>query len=376
MGALPRHASRADREDGAARRRTRGETRRPVGGFDVRTSDFDYDLPREMIAQYPSERRDESRLLVLRKDGGPFEHRRFRDVLEYLRPDDCLVINESRVIPARLVGRKAETGGKVEVLLLEPSADGLWRALVRPGARVADGTTVVFSEDFRAVVESTLEGGKREVRLLAEDDPLEAVDRVGKVPLPPYIDREAEAIDSERYQTVYARVPGAVAAPTAGLHFTEELLERAVSSGVRVARVILHVGLGTFRPVSSDDPEEHAMDEERYELPVEAADAINGARRAGGRIVAVGTTAVRVLESTADEGGVLRPGSGSTDLFIRPPYRFRAVDALVTNFHLPKSTLLMLVSALAGRERVLEAYREAVATGYRFYSYGDAMLII
>ncbi len=342
----------------------------------MRTSDFDYELPRELIAQYPSERRDESRLLVLRRDRDEFEHRRFRDILEYLRPEDCLVLNESRVIPARLIGRKALTGGRVEVFLLEPGTDDTWTALVRPGARVADGATIVFSENLSAVVESTLDEGKRKVRLLAEGDPLEELSAVGRVPLPPYIDREPEPVDVERYQTVYARVPGAVAAPTAGLHFTEKLLERAEDEGVRTARVILHVGLGTFRPVASDDPEEHHMDEERYELPEGAAAEINEARAAGGRIVAVGTTAVRVLESTADEGGEVRAGSGSTGLFIRPPYEFRAVDALVTNFHLPKSTLLMLVSALAGREKVLAAYREAVEAGYRFYSYGDAMLII
>ena len=342
----------------------------------MRTSDFDYELPRERIAQYPADRRDESRLLVLRKDGGEFEHRRFHDVLSYLRPEDCLVLNESRVIPARLIGTKENTGGRVEVFLLEPASNGLWRALVRPGARVADGTTVVFGDGLRAVVEMTLEEGKREVRLLAEGDPLEAVERVGRIPLPPYIDREPEAIDAERYQTVYARVPGAVAAPTAGLHFTEDLLRKATSEGVHVARAILHVGLGTFRPVSSDDPKDHVMDEERYELTPAAAAAINEARAAGGRIIAIGTTAVRVLESTADESGIVHAGAGSTRLFIRPPYAFRAVDALVTNFHLPKSTLLMLVSALAGRERILAAYREAVAEGYRFYSYGDAMLII
>lgn len=342
----------------------------------MKTSDFDYELPRDRIAQYPSDRRDESRLLVLRRDGGDVEHRLFRDILSYLRSNDCLVINESRVIPARLIGRKKDTGGRVEVFLLEPGADGGWSALVRPGARVADGTTIVFDDALSAVVESTLEGGKRAVRLVAEGDPMEAVSRVGRVPLPPYIDRDPEPIDAVRYQTVYARVPGAVAAPTAGLHFTEELLRSAQTKGVKIARVTLHVGLGTFRPVDVDDPERHEMDEERYEVDDAAARSINAARSAGGRIVAVGTTSVRVLESTADERGVVHPGGGSTRLFIRPPYTFRAVDALVTNFHLPRSTLLMLVSALAGREEVLAAYREAVELGYRFYSYGDAMLIL
>jgi S-adenosylmethionine:tRNA ribosyltransferase-isomerase len=341
----------------------------------VRTSDYDYELPRDRIAQYPTKRRDESRLLVLKADG-PLEHRHFSDILTYLEPDDCLVLNESRVIPARLIGRKRETGGRVEVFLLEPASDGRWRALVRPGARVADGTSVVFDEGLEAIVETTLPGGAREVSLRAEGDPFDTVERVGKVPLPPYIDREAEPLDAERYQTVYARVPGAVAAPTAGLHFTEELLDGARSKNVHVARVLLHVGVGTFRPVTSEDPERHEMDSERYELSDEAARAINEARRSGGRIVAVGTTSVRVLESTADESGVVHAGSGTTRLFIKPPYRFRSVDALVTNFHLPRSTLLMLVSALAGRERVLDAYREAVREGYRFYSYGDAMLIL
>jgi S-adenosylmethionine:tRNA ribosyltransferase-isomerase len=342
----------------------------------VKTSDFDYELPRELIAQHPAERRDASRLLVLHREGGAVEHRRFTDVLSFLKAGDLLVLNESRVIPARLLGRKRGTGGRAEVFLLRRLSPGRWEALVRPGARVRPGAVVEFGEGLSAHVVRDLPAGAREVELQAETDPDALVERVGTVPLPPYIEREPGEVDRERYQTVYAAVPGAVAAPTAGLHFTEELLGRAAEAGVGAARVVLHVGLGTFRPVTAEEPGEHEMEEERYAVSAEAAAAINAARAAGGRVVAVGTTSVRVLETVADAEGRVAPGEGATRLFIREPHRFRCTDALITNFHLPKSTLLMLVSAFAGREAVLAAYREAVRERYRFYSYGDAMLIV
>jgi S-adenosylmethionine:tRNA ribosyltransferase-isomerase len=344
----------------------------------VKTSDFDYELPKELIAQVPAERRDESRLLVVPRRGGSVEHRRFRDVLEYLRAGDLLVLNESRVIPARLLGAKRGGGGRVEVFLLRELGPGRWQTLVRPGARIHQGAVLEFGEggELTARIVGVLPAGKREVEFHADGDLAATLERLGRVPLPPYIDREPDERDRERYQTVYATVPGAVAAPTAGLHFTEALLERAAAQGVGIARVVLHVGLGTFRPVVAEEPAEHEMEEERYDVSPEAADAINRARAAGGRIVAVGTTSVRVLESVADAAGRMRAGAGATSLFVRPPHEFRCADALITNFHLPRSTLLMLVSAFAGRENVLAAYREAVRERYRFYSYGDAMLIL
>lgn len=365
----------------------------------MRTSDFDYELPKELIAQYPAERRDESRLLVLGRADGSTEHRVFRDVIEHVRPNDVLVLNESAVIPARFIGRKRGSGGRVEMFLLRELSQGVWEALVRPGARIRDGAVLEFGgargdgvggagvggvapaegTSLTARVGRTLDDGKREVRLGVEGQDGDALPRaleeLGRVPLPPYIDREPVAVDRERYQTVYARVPGAVAAPTAGLHFTDELMGRVEAAGGRFARIVLHVGLGTFRPVAAEDPSEHRMEEERFSVSDEAAGRINEARERGGRIVAVGTTSVRVLETIADETGRVEPRDGATRLFISPPHRFRAVDALITNFHLPRSTLLMLVSAFAGRERVLAAYCEAVRERYRFYSYGDAMLI-
>ncbi len=348
------------------------------GGGGGRVSDYDYELPEGRIARYPAERRDESRLLVVPPDGGPFRHLRFNRVGELLRPGDVLVVNESRVRPARLLGHKP-TGAAAEVLLLRPVEDGdpgTWTALVRPGSKLKPGRTVVVADDLRIQILDSAEGGGRIVRLDTPLDPDEALERYGRMPLPPYIDREAEALDRERYQTVYARAPGSVAAPTAGLHFTESLLERLEESGVRRASVTLHVGMGTFRPVEADDPAAHEMHAERYEVGEEAAATIEEARAAGGRVWAVGTTAVRTLESVADAEGRVRAGRGSTELFIRPPYRFRVVDCLLTNFHLPRSTLLMLVAALAGYERTMAAYAEAVAEGYRFYSYGDAMAVV
>ena len=342
----------------------------------MKTSDFDYELPREFIAQYPAVRRDESRLLVVRRDGGALEHRLFRDVGEYLEPGDVLVVNESEVIPARLLGRRSG-GGRAEMFLLRDLADHRWEVLVRPGARIREGAELSFGDgQLMARVEEVLPDGKRVVSLSAPGDVAAAAERLGAVPLPPYIDREPEPADSRRYQTVYARVPGAVAAPTAGLHFTEELLAELGAAGVATARLTLHVGIGTFRPVAVEDPADHRMENERFDVPVAAADEINEARDAGGKVIAVGTTSVRTLESVAGEDGHVEAGSGSTDLFIRPPCRFKCVDVLLTNFHLPKSTLLMLVSAFAGRERVLDAYAEAVRERYRFYSYGDAMLLL
>lgn len=330
------------------------------------TRDFDYELPEERIAQEPAPR-GESRLLVLDAEG-PERHRRVRDLPALLRPGDLLVLNDTRVIPARLHGRRGE--GRMEVLLVEKLDEREWEALVRPGRRARPGTVIVFEDSTPSISAEVVD--KREDRYhLRFSEPVEPhLDRLGHVPLPPYIHRPDEAADRERYQTVFARTPGAIAAPTAGLHISEELLEEIAADGIGIARVTLHVGIGTFKPVSAERVEDHRMDRERYEVSEETAEAIRRTRESGGRIVAVGTTVVRTLESCGGEAG-----SGSTDLFITPGFRFRVVDVLLTNFHLPRSTLLMLVSAFAGRERVLAAYEEAVREGYRFYSYGDAMLL-
>jgi S-adenosylmethionine:tRNA ribosyltransferase-isomerase len=347
-----------------------------AGGGGQRTSDYDFVLPEEQIAQQPAPRRDESRLLVVRRETGALEHRRFGDLVDLLSPGDVLVVNETRVFPARLLGRRPG-GGEAEVLLLHPAdGEGEWVALVRPGAKLKPGRTITIAEDLSVDVLDVLPGGERRVRLNTTVPLDEALDRHGHVPLPPYVRRPATATDLERYQTVYARERGSVAAPTAGLHFTPEVLERVAARGVSTARLVLHVGVGTFRPVESDDPAEHPMHREWYSVSPEAATQINSARAAGGSLWAVGTTSVRTLETVADEHGIVHPGSGWTDIFIRPPYRFRAVDRLITNFHLPRSTLLMLVAALAGYETTMRAYEEAVGEGYRFYSYGDAMVVV
>jgi S-adenosylmethionine:tRNA ribosyltransferase-isomerase len=343
----------------------------------VLTSDFDYDLPASSIAQEPAPR-GESRLLVLDRTG-PERHARVRDLPRLLRPGDLLVLNDTRVIPARLYGRSAG-GGKMEILLIEPLAEREWDALVKPGRRARPGARFEIGEGLLAEVIDKREDGRYRLRF---SEPVEPhLERLGHIPLPPYIHRPDTPEDRERYQTVYARRPGAVAAPTAGLHFTSELLREIAEAGVEIARVTLHVGIGTFKPVSAERIAEHRMERERYEIGEETAEAIRRARAAGRRIVAVGTTVVRTLEGAAVAGGgEVRAGSGATDLFIYPDspdspgFRFQVVDALLTNFHLPRSTLLMLVSAFAGRERVLAAYEEAIREGYRFYSYGDAMLL-
>jgi S-adenosylmethionine:tRNA ribosyltransferase-isomerase len=356
----------------------------------VRTADFHYDLPPELIAQEPAPRRDAARLLVLHRGDGRLEHRRFPDLLEYLRPGDVLVLNDSRVIPARLRGFKPASGGEVEVLLCEEAASNEWWVMLRPGRRVRPGTRLEFRAarpGVTARLTATVRAKNTEglYRLAFEGAKVRTVlDDFGEVPLPPYITRNGapRPEDRERYQTVYARPPGSVAAPTAGLHFTPELLDQVRARGVAVHFVTLHVGLGTFAPVKAARIEDHPMHEEVFELPGPTAAAVNAARAKGRRVLAVGTTCVRVLESVATPDGRVAPGRGRTRLFIYPPYRFRAVDVLLTNFHLPESTLLMLVSAFAapgetrGRELVLRAYAEAVRERYRFFSYGDAMLLL
>ncbi len=343
--------------------------------FLLRVSEFDYELPPERIASYPAECRDESRLLVLRRETGELSHHVFSDIEALLRPGDVLALNDTRVIPARLLGH-APTGARVEVLLLEPTdRDRFWRAIGRPGRRLRPGATINFGDGRLGVrVISIEDEGVRIVELDHEGELLSILEEVGVPPLPPYIDREAEELDRERYQTVYAREPGAVAAPTAGLHFTDALLERLESRGVRIGHITLHVGLGTFRPVKVDRVEDHSMHSEYFSVSQEFADLANNREE---RLVAVGTTVTRTLETVADDEGIIHPASGRTDLFIYPGYRFRAVEAMVTNFHLPRSTLIMMVAAFAGgRERILGAYQEALDRGYRFYSYGDAMMIV
>lgn len=341
-----------------------------------RTSDYDFHLPESSIAQTPAKRRDESRLLVVDRETGELRHRVFSDVVELFEPGDALVVNETRVFPARLRAERPG-GGAAEVLLLHPVGDDeeRWAALVRPGAKLKPGRLLRVGDAMEVEVEEVLPDGARVVRLRTPLPLQEALERYGEVPLPPYVKREATEADRERYQTVYATERGSVAAPTAGLHFTPELLAALERGGVQIVRLTLHVGVGTFRPVETENPEEHPMHRERYSVSEEAAAAINRLRSAGGAIWAVGTTTVRTLETVAEPEGWVRAGEGWTDIFIRPPYRFRAVDRLITNFHLPRSTLLMLVAAFGGYETVMRAYEEAVREGYRFYSYGDAMVL-
>lgn len=341
----------------------------------MNVSDFDFHLPEELIAQTPLEPRDSSRLLVLQRGAPALEHCRFHDLPAYLRPGDALVLNDTRVMPARLIGERMGSGGKVEVLLLRRLGKDRWETLVKPGRKARPGQVLIFgSGRLEATVQDATEAGGRIVEFRYDGVFEHVLDELGRMPLPPYI--TAELVDPNRYQTVYARHWGSAAAPTAGLHFTPALLERIRGMGVQVVYLTLHVGLGTFRPVAVEQVEEHRMHAEYYEVTPAAAALLNGVRRAGGRIIPVGTTALRTLESVTTPEGEVQPGSGWTDIFIYPGYRFRAAAGLVTNFHLPRSTLMMLVSALAGRDRIMHAYAEAVRWRYRFFSFGDAMLIL
>lgn len=337
--------------------------------------EFDFNLPQELIAQDPLEDRAGSRLLVLDKETGEVEHRMFRDILSFLHPGDCLVINDTKVIPARLMGNKVGTEAGIEVLLLKRRENDVWETLVKPGKKARVGAEISFGGGLlTGKVIGVEEEGNRLIQFSYEGIFEEILDQLGQMPLPPYITHELK--DKNRYQTVYAKHEGSAAAPTAGLHFTTELLEQIERAGVLIAHVTLHVGLGTFRPVKVDNILEHHMHSEFYRIEPEEADKINAAKAGGGKVIAVGTTSCRTLESAADESGLLKSGSGWTDIFIYPGYRFKILDALITNFHLPKSTLIMLVSALAGRENVLHAYEEAVQEKYRFFSFGDAMLVV
>ena len=340
----------------------------------MKTSDFYYDLPPELIAQTPLEKRDESRLLCLDKATGEWSHHHFYELPDFLRAGDCLILNNSRVLPARLLGRRLPGGGACEVLLLQDKGDKVWECLVRPGKHLREGARVSFGDgELTAEIAEVLPDGNRLVRFDYNGIFREVLERLGKRPLPPYIKEELQ--DQERYQTVYSKVNGSAAAPTAGLHFTPELLERIAAKGVGVGYVTLHVGLGTFRPVKEDDIEQHDMHSEYCTIPQETADLINRTKANGGRVICVGTTSCRTIESWAGEDGTMTATGGWTNIYIYPGYRFKVMDALVTNFHLPESTLIMLVSALAGREHVLAAYEEAVRERYRFFSFGDAMFI-
>ena len=340
----------------------------------MKTSDFNFELPEELIAQTPLERRDSSRLLTLDKNTGAVGHHHFYDLPDFLRPGDCLVLNDSRVLPARLIGHRP-TGGTCEVLLLVDRGEVCWECLVRPGKKLRTGAQIIFGQgQLTATIERELEDGKRLVQFHYQGIFLEILEELGKMPLPPYIKAELE--NQERYQTVYSKVVGSAAAPTAGLHFTPELLDNIQEMGVKVCYVTLHVGLGTFRPVKAEDIRDHEMHSEFCMISQETADIINETKRNGGRVICVGTTSCRTIESFAAEDGTMTQRSGWTNIFIYPGYRFKVLDALVTNFHLPQSTLIMLVSALAGHEHVLNAYQEAVKEKYRFFSFGDAMLIL
>ncbi len=337
--------------------------------------DFDYTLPEELIAQTPLKDRDKSRLLVYDRKTKEIQHRIFSDIVEYIRPEDCLVLNNTRVLPARLLGKKSGTGGSVEMVLLKDLGDNQWEVLVNPGRRVKEGCIVEFGDGLlKAHVIKRTEEGNRLVQFEYQGIWQEVLDTVGIMPLPPYIHATLE--DKERYQTVYSKINGSAAAPTAGLHFTKELLETIAQKGTEIAYLTLHVGLGTFRPVKEETVQDHKMHTEYYAVDEETAEKINARRRAGGRIIAVGTTSCRVLETVTTSDGIVHAGEGETGIFIYPGYTFKAVDALITNFHLPKSTLLMLISAFAGREEVLRFYEEAIAEKYRFFSFGDACLLL
>ena len=340
----------------------------------MKVSDFNYELPEKLIAQHPYDKRDEARLMVLDKTNKKIEHKVFKDIIDFLEPGDCLVINNTKVIPARLYGKK-DTGANVEFLLLKRIEGDTWEAMVRPGNKLKPGAKVSFGEGIlKAEIEEVLEGGNRKVKFEYKGIFNEILDQIGLMPLPPYI-TEATRDDNKKYQTVYARHDGSAAAPTAGLHFTEELLEKIKEKGVEVANVTLHVGIGTFRPVKVENVEEHEMHSEHYYIKQEDADKINKTKKKGKRIIAVGTTSCRVLESVADKDGMMREVEGDTNIFIYPGYKFKCIDSLITNFHLPESTLIMLVSTLAGKDFIMEAYNEAVKQEYKFFSFGDAMII-
>ena len=339
----------------------------------MKVTDFDYDLPKELIAQTPIEKRDESRLMVLDRSKETIEHRKFKDIVEYLKPGDVLVRNNTKVIPARLYGRK-ETGAHVEFLLLNNIEGDIWECIVRPGNKLHVGAKVIFGDGLlKAEVLETMEGGTRKVKFSYDGIFNEILDKIGLMPLPPYIHEALK--DNDRYQTVYAKYEGSAAAPTAGLHFTEELLQELQNMGVEIANVTLHVGIGTFRPVKEENVEEHKMHTEHFYIKKEDAEKINNAKKEGRRVIAVGTTSCRVLETIADENGFVKETEEDTGIFIYPGYKFKCLDGLITNFHLPQSTLLMLVSALAGKDYIMRAYKEAVKEKYRFFSFGDAMFI-
>ena len=341
----------------------------------MKTSDFFYELPEKLIAQDPLEDRTASRLLVLDRKEDKLEHKIFSDVIDYLSPGDCLVINNTRVIPARLIGEKEGTGGKVEILLLKRLKNDIWETLVKPGKKLRPGARVIFGDGrLKAEIMEIAEEGNRLVKFYYEGIFEEILDSLGEMPLPPYITHKLE--DKEMYQTVYAKFNGSAAAPTAGLHFTNELLEEIRQKGIKIASVTLHVGLGTFRPVKVEDVNNHHMHTEWYEVNKEAAEIINETKKNGGRVICVGTTSCRTIESVADENGMMSAKTGETDIFIYPGYKFKVMDGLITNFHLPESTLVMLVSAFAGKERVLSAYETAVKEKYRFFSFGDAMILL
>ena len=340
----------------------------------MKTSDFNFDLPQELIAQDPLEDRSSSRLMVLNKESGEITHRIFHDITEYLQPGDCLVINDTKVIPARLIGTKEDTGAHIEILLLKRKENDIWETLVKPGKKCRPGARVVFGNgELKAEIVDVLEDGNRLVHFEYEGIFEEVLDRLGQMPLPPYITHQLK--DKNRYQTVYAKYEGSAAAPTAGLHFTPELLQQIQDMGVSIARVTLHVGLGTFRPVKVEDVTRHVMHTEEIHVTEEAAERINATKAAGGRVICVGTTSCRTIESAADEHGIVHAMQGDTGIFIYPGYSFKVLDGLITNFHLPESTLLMLVSALAGKDHIMAAYEEAVRERYRFFSFGDAMFI-
>lgn len=340
----------------------------------MKVSDFNYELPEELIAQFPIEKRDESRLMVLDREKKTIEHKIFKDILDYLKPGDCLVRNNTKVIPARLYGRKEDTGAKVEFLLLKQLEKDVWEVMCRPGRKIHVGTRVVFGEGIlKGEVLEVLDGGNRKVYFEYQGIFNEVLEKIGLMPLPPYIHETLK--ENDRYQTVYAKYEGSAAAPTAGLHFTEELLEKIKEKGVEIANVTLHVGIGTFRPVKVENIEEHDMHSEHFYIKKEDVDKINKARDNGGRIIAVGTTSCRVLESISDDTGHVKEVEKDTNIFIYPGYKFKCIDGLITNFHLPESTLIMLVSALAGKEYIMKAYKEAVREKYKFFSFGDAMFI-